>query len=227
VQRITDGFEDFKFSHIAGLYPLHVDASGCQYEPPPPPPPRQQFADTSSNDQRARTGNGNPRNNAQSNNRQSHGDQQAQNDRTGVAHPQEINGQTPGNRRQEDRPSHLNKRQQIDTHPRPQEDSHLEDSGRAQMSNAMRESLSDAGSQPVGQQYSLPEQVQAVPKCVPQGLIPSGCSILFRRLSDCRAHNARVFVWWGSRLDVRILPQGTSVARWSHRSVQESVRSKC
>ena len=129
-----------------------------------------------------RTGNGNPRNNGQPNNRQPQVDRQAQNDRPGAAHvAQEVNRQLQGNRQQEDQPSHLNKRQQqIDTHPRPQEDSHLEDSGRAQMSNAMRESLSDKGSQPVGQQYSSPEQVQAVPKCEPQGLIPSTCSILVR-----------------------------------------------
>lgn len=175
VQRITDGFEDFGFSHIPGLYPLHVDASGCRFEPVDPPAHRKPAVDASSTDQRMRTGTGDSQNNAQAaDNRQSQDNRQANNDRTGGGLAQANNRVAQGNTPQEDRPSHLNKRQ-IDTHPRPpQEDSHLEDSGRAQMSNAMRESLSDAGSQPAGQRASQVEQVQQViPKCEPQGLVPS------------------------------------------------------
>lgn len=179
VQRITDGFEDFAFSHIPGLYPLHVDASGCRFEPVDPPKHRKPAVDTSSTDQRMRTEPGDSQNNAQAaNDRQSQDNRQVNNDRTGEGQAQTNNRVPQGNTPQEDRPSHLNKRQ-IDTHPRPpQEDSHLEDSGRAQMSNAMRESLSEAGSQPAGQQASQVEQVQQViPKCEPQGLVPSLCML--------------------------------------------------
>ena len=179
VQRITDGFEDFEFSHIPGLYPLHVDASGCRHQPAPPPEPPKPAVDAST-DQRMRTGAGDPQNHAQAaNNRQFQQGGQAHGDRTGDR-PQINNGQPQGNAQQDDRSSHLNKRQ-VDSHSRPQEDSHLEDSGRAQMSNAMRESLSDAGSQPAGHQASHTEQVQQViPKCEPQGLVPSLCMLSLR-----------------------------------------------
>ena len=43
------------------------------------------------------------------------------------------------------------------------------------MGNAMRESLNDASSMPPGQGVSSSDQVQAVAKCDPQGLIPSIC----------------------------------------------------
>lgn len=74
----------------------------------------------------------------------------------------------------------FDKRQVGDTHPHP-EVSHLEDTGRAEMGNAMRETLSDLNSMPAGQvQSASTEQVQGVAQaranCNPQGLIPSICS---------------------------------------------------
>src|ERR1700721_3864278 len=41
VQRISDGFEGFQYSHVPGLYPTHIDASGCKYEDPNPQTPQQ------------------------------------------------------------------------------------------------------------------------------------------------------------------------------------------
>ena len=159
---------------------------------------QREAADALSTDQRVRTGTGDSRNNAESpDNREPEHDR---NSRTGVEEVQAHNGDVQGNR-QDDRPPHLNKRQ-VDTPARPAEESHLEDSSRAKMSTAMRESLSDTGSQPVGQPYTTFEQVQAVPKCMPQGLIPSTRTTLHLELPDFRGPGSRVFVWWGSGFDL-------------------------
>jgi hypothetical protein len=128
VQRITDEFEGFKFSHVPGLFPLHVDASGCKYEDTHIPENTQQVIENPSTNQRSEAGNGN-----------------------------------------------LAKRAAVDAHNHPKDESHLEDQGRAQMGNAMRESLNDMGSAPLGQPAGQADQVQAVAKCERQGLLPSIC----------------------------------------------------
>jgi len=76
----------------------------------------------------------------------------------------------------------FDKRQIGDTHSH-SEAGHLEDTGRAEMGNAMRETLSNLNSKPAGQgQSASTEQVQGVAQarasCNPQGLIPSICSSL-------------------------------------------------
>lgn len=81
---------------------------------------------------------------------------------------------------EQDSPSQFDKRQAAGTHTHP-EGGHLEDTGRAEMGNAMRETLSDLNSMPAGQSHSTPlEQVQgvaqAIASCDPQGLTPSICS---------------------------------------------------
>src|SRR5208282_2376517 len=78
---------------------------------------------------------------------------------------------------QENTQSQFEKRAAIESHPRPQEVSHLEDTGRAEMGNAMRESLTNMTSMPAGQ--TTVEQVQSFAKCDPQGLTPSICIISF------------------------------------------------
>jgi hypothetical protein len=77
-------------------------------------------------------------------------------------------------------PTTFDKRQVGDTHLHP-EAGHLEDTGRAEMGNSIRETLSHLNSMPVGQvQSASTEQVQgvaqAIASCDPQGLIPSICS---------------------------------------------------
>jgi hypothetical protein len=134
VQRITDGFEGFQFSHVPGLFPVHIDASGCKYIPAPIPETPAQIVDAP------------------------------------VADPED-----------EDSQIHLNKRAPppIDGHSHPKDEGHLEDTGRANMANAMRESLADQTVMPAGQVYSSSsEQVQAVAICEPQPLIPSICTSL-------------------------------------------------
>lgn len=68
------------------------------------------------------------------------------------------------------------KRAAIEPHQHQREDGHLEDAGRANMGNAMRESLADQTTKPAGQTVNSVEQVQAKTKCDPQGLIPSICT---------------------------------------------------
>ena len=75
--------------------------------------------------------------------------------------------------------SQFDKRAAVESNPRSQE-SHLEDTGRAQMGNAMRESLSDKSTMPAGQTYATAaDQVQVFAKCDHQGLIPSICITFF------------------------------------------------
>lgn len=71
----------------------------------------------------------------------------------------------------------LGKRAAIDN-TRPQEDSHLEDTERAELGKAMRESLTENPSTPGGQ-ASFAEQMQAAVVCDSQGLIPSICKSIF------------------------------------------------
>ena len=131
VQRITDGFEGFQFSHVPGLYPIRVDASGCKREEVP----KQQS-------------------------------------------PKQIVITEPVVEQQTTQ-SHYDKRAAVESKPRPQE-SHLEGAGRAQMGNAMRESLSDKSTMPAGQTYATAaDQVQVFAKCDHQGLIPSICITFF------------------------------------------------
>jgi hypothetical protein len=76
----------------------------------------------------------------------------------------EAPGQNPGN---------LQKRALADIQGRQVEEGHLEDLGRANMGNAMRESLVDSS----GLQALLSvDPVHSVAKCEPQGLIPSICT---------------------------------------------------
>ena len=76
--------------------------------------------------------------------------------------------------------SHYDKRAAVESKPRPQE-SHLEGAGRAQMGNAMRESLSNMSTLPPGQTYTTAaEQARAFATCDPQGLIPSICITFFK-----------------------------------------------
>jgi hypothetical protein len=80
----------------------------------------------------------------------------------------------------EEKEIHLNKRAPppMDGHAHPKDEGHLEDTGRANMGNAMRESLADQTVMPAGQVYSSSsEQVQAVAICEPQPLIPSICTL--------------------------------------------------
>jgi len=71
--------------------------------------------------------------------------------------------------------SQLQKRAAIETHQH-QKEGHLEDAGRANMGNAMRESLADQTTMPEGQKVNSVEQVQAQTICEPQGMIPSICT---------------------------------------------------
>lgn len=133
MQRITDGFEGFQLSHVPGLFPLHIDASGCKYEAYVPEPVKPVVVEAPVVEQES-----------------------------------------------DIRPTPFDKRQVGDTHPH-REASHLEDTGRAEMGNAMRETLSDLNSAPAGQvQSASTEQVQGVAQaranCDPRGLIPSICS---------------------------------------------------
>jgi hypothetical protein len=119
---------------VPGLFPLHIDASGCKYQAYVQEPFKQV-----------------------------------------------VVVEAPAVEQESDaRPTPFDKRQVGDTHPHP-EASHLEDTGRAEMGNAMRETLSDLNSVPAGQvQSASTEQVQGVAQaranCDPQGLIPSICS---------------------------------------------------
>lgn len=77
----------------------------------------------------------------------------------------------------------LEKRAAIESHPETQEFSYHEGGRRAEMGNAMRESLTNMSSMPAGQTYSpKAKQVQTVAKCEPQGLIPSICFTPFECL---------------------------------------------
>jgi mannosyl-oligosaccharide alpha-1,2-mannosidase len=131
VQRITDEFEDFQFSHIPGLFPLHVDASGCRHH--------EVEAQPTLNDQL----------NTESHYGQSTGGQQAQ-----------------------------HQKRQLNEHTHVQDESHLEDPGRANMGNAMRESLSDTTRQPAGQPQSSWQAPATNPIeiCERQGFTPSLCA---------------------------------------------------
>lgn len=116
---------------MPGLFPTHIDASGCKYEDTEIPNTSQQVIEGS--------------------------------------------GTTQSNQDQGSQGHGLSKRQTDDVHGHPKDEGHLEDPARAQMGNAMRESLNDASSMPPGQGVSSTDQVQAVAKCDPQGLIPSIC----------------------------------------------------
>lgn len=78
---------------------------------------------------------------------------------------------------EENTKSQFEKRAAIESQPRTQEPSHLEDGGRAEMGNAMRESLTKMTSMPAGQNKA--QQGQAYVKCDPQGLLPSICITSF------------------------------------------------
>ena len=130
MQRITDQFEDFKFSHVPGLFPLHVDASGCKYQEVPVAAGTGQVIDAPVTDEQVIDTGG----------------------------------------------SQLQKRAAIETHQHQKEEGHLEDAGRANMGNAMRESLADQTTMPEGQKVNSVEQVQAQTICEPQGMIPSICT---------------------------------------------------
>jgi hypothetical protein len=133
VQRITDEFENFSFSHIEGLYPIHIDASGCKYEDVAPVHPSQgQVVEAPAE------GGGN--------NQRTHNKRQlADTDQQGSRSQRQVDG-------------------------------HLEDTGRADRSNAMRESLSESSR--TGFEQVATEHVQTEPKCERQGFTPSICITL-------------------------------------------------
>lgn len=68
------------------------------------------------------------------------------------------------------------KRAAIEPHQHQKEEGHLEDAGRANMGNAMRESLTDQTTMPAGQKVNSVDQVQAQTICERQGMIPSICT---------------------------------------------------
>jgi hypothetical protein len=98
--------------------------------------------------------------------------------------PEQIVVATPVEK--ENTQSQFEKRAAIESHSNSQEFSqfsHQEGGRRAEMGNAMRESLANISSMPAGQTYSpKAKQVQAVAKCEPQGLIPSICFTPFECL---------------------------------------------
>jgi hypothetical protein len=73
--------------------------------------------------------------------------------------------------------SQFGKRAAIEPHQHQREEGHLEDAGRANMGNAMRESLADQTTMPAGQTITSVDQVQAKTICEPQGMIPSICTL--------------------------------------------------
>ena len=141
--------EDFRFSHVPGLFPLHIDASGCRYEEAETP---KQAITAEDDDEETET--------------------------------------------QLKKRAVLDERQLAEVQGGRQPDGHLEDTTRANMGNAMRESLTESdttSNQPGpakrpskgGSSRSPPkgrpnnQQVQAAQKCEPQGLIPSICNFVY------------------------------------------------
>jgi mannosyl-oligosaccharide alpha-1,2-mannosidase len=135
--------EDFKFSHVPGLFPIHIDASGCRYEEAETP---KQAITVDEDEEESET--------------------------------------------QLKKRAVLDERQLAETQGR-QPDGHLEDTTRADMGNAMRESLTESDNisdepGPVKRPKGGPSKSssrrpnQAAQKCEPQGLIPSICNVVGR-----------------------------------------------
>ena len=166
MQRITDGFEGFQYSHVPGLFSLHIDASGCDPRGHNSNPYRQIVVENSPSEESSveslHQENTPPAENSHSEG-SSHATHQQANPHENagnvqLSHDNEVIGDT--------RVRH-NKRQD------------LEDNSRAAMSNEMRQSLSGEGSARGGGRQS---QAETTRNCAPQGLVPSVCTLPYSDL---------------------------------------------
>jgi hypothetical protein len=155
IQRITDGLEGFNDSHLPGLFPIHVDASGCKAQIHFSNPYEHLVDDPTSEEQAVeeppRQGNAQPDDISRS---QDTNDQAGQVSHTGAREETKIDHIPHENVDPGDSRRHLSKRQD------------LEDTSRAEMGNAMRESLNTETSHNGGHKVETIE-------CIPQGLVPS------------------------------------------------------